>query len=80
VLARTSALVPSRYWPLGRAEKVCAALISGAMLVALLAAAYVAVRETRLLATIMNPEVLQAHVSAGARIWVRWRRSQLPGS
>ena len=62
MLARTSALVPNRHRLLGHAVKVRAGLVSGAILVALLAAAYVAVLDTGLLATIMNPEALHAHV------------------
>jgi uncharacterized membrane protein YdjX (TVP38/TMEM64 family) len=47
---------------MGDAMKVRTGLIGGAALVALLAAAYVVVRDTGLLATIMNPDALHARV------------------
>ena len=62
MLARIGALVPNRHRPLGNGVNVRAGLVGGAILVALLAVAYVVLRETGLLATIMNPEALHALV------------------
>jgi len=55
-------VVPHRRWPLGNAVTVRAGLVGGAILAALLAGAYFFLRETGLLATIMNPEALHARV------------------
>lgn len=62
MLARISASVPDRQRLLGHAMNVRAGLVGGAVVVALLAVAYVVLQETGLLATIMNPEALHARV------------------
>ena len=56
MLAQTSALVPSKHWPLAHTVKVCTGLVGVVILVALLTVAYIVLRDTGLLATILNPE------------------------
>lgn len=55
-------VVPNRRLSLGNAVSVRAGLIGGAILVGLLAVAYVVLLETGLLAIMMNPEELHARV------------------